>query len=136
VDGASEMIANALAIDPSGTYHEEKLPEWTPKNRFDLVHTMEFLYYLKNPQDMLTKIHDEWLEDGGWLVAGIDHYLEHEASLDWPITLNVYMTTMSIEEWKNTLKIAGFKNLKVWQTATKDGSAGTLAMLGQRALDS
>jgi hypothetical protein len=85
---------------------------------------------------MLTKIHDEWLEDGGWLVAGIDHYLEHEASLDWPITLNVYMTTMSIEEWENTLKIAGFQNLKVWQTATKDGSAGTLAMLGQRALDS
>ncbi len=136
VDGASEMIANARAIDPSGTYHEEKLPEWTPENRFDLVHTMEFLYYLKNPQEMLTKIHDEWLEDGGWLVAGVDHYLEHEASLDWPETLNVHMTTMSIDEWKTLMKNAGFRNIKIWQAAAADNFSGTLAMLGQRALDS
>ena len=136
VDGASEMIANARAIDPSGTYHEEKLPEWTPENRFDLVHTMEFLYYLKNPQEMLTKIHDEWLEDGGWLVAGVDHYLEHEASLDWPNTLNVHMTTMSIDEWKTLMEKAGFRNIKIWQAAATDNFSGTLAMLGQHALDS
>ncbi|PXY72326.1 MAG: nodulation protein S NodS [Methanobacteriota archaeon] len=136
VDGASEMIANARAIDPSGTYHEEKLPKWAPKNRFDLVHTMEFLYYLKNPQEMLTKIHDEWLEDGGWLVAGVDHYLEHEASLDWPNTLNVHMTTMSIDEWKTLMEKAGFRNIKIWQAAATDNFSGTLAMLGQHALDS
>ena len=136
VDGASEMIANARAIDPSGTYHEEKLPEWTPENRFDLVHTMEFLYYLKSPQEMLTKIHDEWLEDGGWLVAGVDHYLEHEASLDWPNTLNVHMTTMSIDEWKTLMEKAGFRNIKIWQAAATDNFSGTLAMLGQHALDS
>ena len=136
VDGASEMIANARAIDPSGTYHEEKLPEWTPENRFDLVHTMEFLYYLKSPQEMLTKIHDEWLEDSGWLVAGVDHYLEHEASLDWPETLNVHMTTMSIDEWKTLMKKAGFRNIKIWQAAATDNFSGTLAMLGQHALDS
>lgn len=136
VDGASEMIANARAIDPSGTYHEAKLPEWTPENRFDLVHTMEFLYYLKNPQEMLTKIHDEWLEDDGWLVAGVDHYLEHEASLDWPKTLNVHMTTMSIDEWKTLMEKAGFRNIKIWQAAATDNFSGTLAMLGQHALDS
>lgn len=132
VDGAKKMVLKAREIDPSGTYHEAQLPEWTPENRFDLVHTMEFLYYLKNPQEMLTKIHNEWLNPGGWLIAGVDHYAENEASLDWPFQLDVHMTTMSIQDWENALQKAGFQNLKIWQTATTDGSAGTLAMLAQR----
>ncbi len=136
VDGAQQMVSNARRIDPQGNYHLAKLPEWTPVNRFDLVHTMEFLYYLKNPQEMLTKIHDEWLEDGGWLVAGVDHYLEHEASLEWPGQLDVHMTTMSIDEWKIALQNAGFQNIRIWQAATSEKFPGTLAFLGQRALDS
>ena len=135
VDGASEMIANARTIDPSGTYHEAKLPEWTPKTKFDLVHSMEFLYYLRNPETMVKKIHDEWLNEGGWLIAGIDHYLEHEASLEWPDKLSVHMTTMSIVEWGNVLQNAGFQNIKIWQAAAEDNFPGTLAMLGQRALN-
>ncbi len=136
VDGAKKMVLKAREIDPQGTYHDAQLPEWTPENRFDLVHTMEFLYYLKNPQEMLTKIHDEWLESGGCLVAGVDHYLEHEASLEWPEQLDVHMTSMSIEDWKKAMQNAGFQNLKIWQTATTDGSAGTLAMLGIKSADS
>jgi hypothetical protein len=31
---------------------------------------------------------------------------------------------------------AGFRNIKVWQAAAADNFSGTLAMLGQRALDS
>ena len=136
VDGASEMIANAKIIDPSGTYHEAKLPEWTPNTKFDLVHSMEFLYYLRNPEAMVKKIHDEWLNEGGWLIAGVDHYLEHEASLEWPEKLSVHMTTMSIVEWENVLQNAGFQNIKIWQAAAGDNFPGTLAMLGQRALNS
>jgi len=136
VDGAEQMILRAKEIDPQGTYHQAQLPEWTPETQFNLVHTMEFLYYLKNPQEMLTKIHDEWLEDGGWLIAGVDHYLEHKASLDWPDKLDVHMTTMSIDEWKNALQNAGFQNIRIWQAASSENFPGTLAMLGQRALDS
>ncbi len=136
VDGAEQMVLRAREIDPQGNYHLAQLPEWAPENRFDLVHTMEFLYYLKSPQEMLTKIHDVWLEDGGWLIAGVDHYLEHEESLDWPEKLNVHMTTMSIVEWKNALQNAGFQNIRIWQAASSDKFPGTLAMLGQRALDS
>ncbi len=136
VDGAKQMILKAREIDPQGTYHEAQLPEWTPDNPFDFVHTMEFLYYLKNPEEMLSKIHDEWLNPGGWLVAGVDHYSEHEASLKWPEQLNVHMTTMSIQDWEKAMQNAGFQNLKIWQTASSENFPGTLAMLGQRAADS
>ncbi|MBT4059681.1 MAG: class I SAM-dependent methyltransferase [Euryarchaeota archaeon] len=136
VDGAKEMILKAQKIDPSGNYHLAQLPEWTPKKQFDLVHSMEFLYYLKNPQDMLTRIHDNWLKDGGWLVAGVDHYQEHKASLEWPSSLNVHMTTMGIHEWENAMENAGFQNIKIWQSAASKNSPGTLSMLGQRAADS
>jgi trans-aconitate methyltransferase len=133
IDGAEEMVMKARKIDPHGIYHHARLPEWKPEYRFDLVHSMEFLYYLKQPQEMLTIIHDEWLENGGWLVAGVDHYQEHEQSLQWPKQLQVHMTTMTINEWKSAMQKAGFQHIKVWQTAAKEKSPGTLSMLGQKA---
>ena len=133
IDGAEEMIIKARRIDPNGIYHYARLPEWIPEKRFDLVHSMEFLYYLKQPQEMLAIIHDEWLENGGWLVAGVDHYQEHERSLQWPEQLQVHMTTMSIDEWYKAMENAGFSNIKIWQTDTKENLPGTLSMLGQKA---
>ncbi|MDP6742799.1 MAG: class I SAM-dependent methyltransferase [Candidatus Thalassarchaeaceae archaeon] len=133
IDGAEEMVMKARKVDPEGIYHHARLPEWKPKNRFDLVHSMEFLYYLKQPQEMLAIIHDEWLENGGWLIAGVDHYKEHEQSLQWPKQLQVHMTTMTINEWKSAMENAGFEHIKVWQTAVKEKSHGTLSMLGQKA---
>ena len=133
IDGAEEMIMKARKIDPNGIYHHALLPEWIPEKKFDLVHSMEFLYYLKQPQEMLAMIHDEWLEKDGWLVAGVDHYQEHEASLEWSTRLNVHMTTMTIDEWKSAMQKAGFQHIKVWQTAGKENLPGTLSMLGQKA---
>ena len=49
VDGAPSMIAKARTIDPDGDYIEAMLPEWTPGAPYDLVHTMECLYYLEDP---------------------------------------------------------------------------------------
>lgn len=133
VDGAKEMIAKARSIDPMGTYHHALLPDWTPPNKVDLVHSMEFLYYLSDPKYMLERIHDEWLKPGGWVAVGIDHYKEHEESLQWQEQLSVHMTTMSMEEWKYTLEDVGFTNTRIWQTEVEEGSMGTLAMIAQRA---
>ena len=41
---------------------------------------MEFLYYLDDPAGMISTIHDEWLENDGVLVAGVDHYLERRVA--------------------------------------------------------
>ena len=131
VDGSNEMINKATSKDSSHKYSQGILPDWSPGRRFDLVHTMEFLYYLDDPAGMISIIHDEWLEQDGILVAGVDHYLEHEESLTWPDHVGVHMTTLSIEEWKSAMVNAGFKNVEIHQVAGKENFPGTLVMVGR-----
>jgi len=131
VDGSFEMIVKAKLADPGGTYSHGLLPDWKPSHRFDLVHSMEFLYYLSEPEKMLTIIHDEWLKDGGLLVAGVDHYAEHEESLGWPEHVGVHMTTLTIGEWRDAMITAGFSDVEIHQVAKKNKFPGTLVMLGR-----
>ena len=131
VDGSNEMITKATSKDSNHKYSLGLLPDWSPGRRFDLVHTMEFLYYLDDPAGMISIIHDEWLEGNGILVAGVDHYLEHEESLTWPEHVGVHMTTLSIDDWESAMVNAGFKNVEIHQVAGKENFPGTLVMLGQ-----
>ena len=131
VDGANEMISKARNKDSTNSYHLALLPNWNPPQKFDLVHSMEFLYYLDEPLVMLKSIHDDWLENNGWFIAGIDHYKEHERSLSWPEHVGVKMKTMSIDEWKNMMELSGFNQIEMHQVDGKDEFPGTLVMLGQ-----
>ena len=131
VDGSNEMITKATSKDSNHKYSLGLLPDWSPGRRFDLVHTMEFLYYLDDPAGMISIIHDEWLEENGILVAGVDHYLEHEESLTWPEHVGVHMTTLSIDDWKSAMVNAGFKDVEIHQVAGKENFPGTLVMLGR-----
>ena len=131
VDGAQEMINKARSVDSVHNYSQGLLPEWKPEMRYDLVHSMEFLYYLQDPAKMISIIHDQWLNNGGILVAGVDHYLEHEESLTWPEHVGVHMKTMQISEWEDAMKLAGFEEIEIHQVASKEGFPGTLVMLGR-----
>ena len=131
VDGAVEMINKAKSLDDSHKYSLGILPDWKPGRRFDLVHTMEFLYYLKDPSAMISTIHDEWLEDGGLFIAGVDHYFENKESLTWPEHVGVHMTTKTISEWRDSMENAGFDDIEIHQVAPKDDFPGTLVMLGR-----
>ena len=131
VDGSNEMINKATSKDSNHKYSLGLLPDWSPGRRFDIVHTMEFLYYLDDPSGMISIIHDEWLEENGILVAGVDHYLEHEESLTWPEHVGVHMTTLSIDDWKSAMVNAGFKDVEIHQVAGKENFPGTLVMMGR-----
>ena len=131
VDGSNEMITKATSKDSNHKYSLGLLPDWSPGRRFDLVHPMEFLYYLDDPAGMISIIHDEWLEENGILVAGVDHYLEHEESLTWPEHVGVHMTTLSIDDWKSAMVNAGFKDVEIHQVAGKENFPGTLVMMGR-----
>ncbi len=131
VDGSEEMIKKAKSRG-NGDFHHAFLPEWRPTRRFDLVHSMEFLYYLRDPISMISAIHDDWLKPGGVLVAGVDHYLENEDSLDWSEGLSVHMTTLSEVEWGQGMLDAGFEDVEIRRVGIKDGFVGTLAMIGTK----
>mgnify|MGYP005737127529 FL=1 len=132
VDGAPSMIAKARTIDPDGDYIEAMLPEWTPGAPYDLVHTMECLYYLEDPLGFLQTLHDEWMRPGGRLVIGVDHYTENPASHDWGPSLNVHMALLSMDDWASGLKEAGFTDITAMQVGAKEDWAGTLVLTANR----
>lgn len=128
VDGAPEMIEKARRTDPEGHYHHGLLPDWSPEGRFDLLMSMEVLYYLHDPAAMLATFRDAWLQPGGWAVIGVDHYAEHEESLDWPEKVGVHMTTLSEAAWLEAWSAAGFESIETWRAA---GDPGTLVIAGR-----
>ena len=132
VDGASTMIEKAKAVDPEGSYTLAMLPEWTPDEPVDLVHSMEFLYYLKDPMSFLKSVRNNWLKEDGWVVIGIDHYAENEASHGWSSSLNVHMAMHTIDEWRQGFQAAGLRKVEAFQTGEKDGWSGTLVLMGQK----
>ena len=132
VDGAPSMIAKARTIDPDGDYIEAMLPEWTPGAPYDLIHTMECLYYLEDPLGFLQTLHDEWMLPGGRLVIGVDHYTENPASHDWGPSLNVHMALLSMDDWVSGLKEAGFTDITAMQVGAKEDWAGTLVLTANR----
>ena len=132
VDGAPSMIAKARTIDSDGDYIEAMLPEWTPGAPYDLVHTMECLYYLEDPLGFLQTLHDEWMLPGGRLVIGVDHYTENPASHDWGPSLNVHMALLSMDDWVSGLKEAGFTDITAMQVGAKEDWAGTLVLTANR----
>jgi trans-aconitate methyltransferase len=130
IDGSIEMITKAK--QKGGEYHLAKLPGWNPSQKFDLIHSMEFLYYLKDPLEMLKTFFNEWLNDKGVLIAGVDHYLENTESHDWAKSLNVHMTTLSEEQWKQAMIDAGFTGVETRRVGIKSGFVGTLAIFGRK----
>tara|TARA_B100000029_G_scaffold235429_1_gene232576 strand:+ start:412 stop:1023 length:612 start_codon:yes stop_codon:yes gene_type:complete len=132
VDGSESMISKAKEIDPTGTYLCEKLPDWKPENTSDLVISMEFIYYLKAPLNFLSELNQNWLNNDGILAIGIDHYVENKSSLSWPDSLGVHMTTLSIQEWIEGFKSAGFRDVEFYQCGAKEDWAGTLVILGRK----
>ncbi|MCH1591964.1 MAG: class I SAM-dependent methyltransferase [Candidatus Thalassarchaeaceae archaeon] len=132
VDGSEPMIKKARSIDPDGEYVLGKLPEWTPTKTVDLILSMEFVYYLKEPLRFLQLLYDHWLSPGGTLVLGLDHYLENTQSLTWSESLGVHMATLSIEEWSMGLEDSGFIGVESLQVASKDNWPGTLVLLGTK----
>lgn len=131
VDGSIEMITKANQKS-KGEFYLAKLPGWKPYQKFDLIHSMEFLYYLNNPLEMLKEFFDEWLNNNGILITGVDHYLENIASHDWPKSLNVHMTTLSEEQWRQGMIDAGFIDVETRRVGIKSGFVGTLAIFGRK----
>ena len=129
IDGAPAMIEKAKLIDPKGNYELCTLPGYKPQDKFDIIHSMEFMYYLEDPLSMLKEFNDNWVAKDGWVVIGVDHYAEHEESLGWPEHVGVSMTTLNKEQWIQGWKDAGFTNISSWQAGEK---SVTLVIAGQK----
>ena len=132
VDGAMEMIQRANNIDPKGEYVFSDLMEWKPKVPVDIVHSMEVVYYFRDPKKLILHMKDEWLKPGGSIIMGLDFYKENFACHTWPKDLNTEMTLLSIKEWLDLLKNCHFCDVKSYQTNSTDTFAGTLVLYAKK----
>ena len=131
IDGAAEMIDKARRVDPAGDYVHAELMDWAPRTPVDLVHSMEVLYYFKDPGAVLAHMAHRWLKPGGRLIVGIDHYQDNPPSLNWAAENGIaFMTTLSEQQWVQLLVDAGLVDVRSWRFNAKDPWAGTLVLTG------
>ena len=132
IDGAISMIENAKEIDPNGDYICSDLTSWQSSEKFDLIISMEVIYYLDKPKDFIASLFNESLNEEGVILIGMDHYKENTRSLSWPKDLNVQMNTLSINEWVDLFVSVGFSDVQYEQYNEGDDWSGTLIITASK----
>ena len=130
VDGSINMIKNAVERDPEGNYLCTNLNSWKPTEKYNLIISMEVMYYLNNPKEFIKSLFHYSLRHRGIFIFGIDHYAENQASISWPKDLGVKMKTLTIDQWIDIFHHAGFKEVSYEKFNHKENWAGTLIING------
>jgi len=132
IDGAPQMIANAIKRGDGEEYILANIDEHEPTQKYDLIHSMEVLYYLENPVATLKKIANSWLNEGGRLIVGIDLYHENSDSHSWEDKVGTRMLMFKETEWVNFFRQAGFNDVTSWRANQSKDWAGTLVLTGKK----
>ena len=130
IDGAENMIINANARRSKASFFLKDINEFELENKFDLIFSMEVLYYLDNPSKVINKIYD-MLNPNGRFIMGIDHYLENKECHNWQEKVGTRMHLFHEKEWINFFKNANFSDISSWRANSNDW-AGTLAITGTK----
>ena len=109
---------------------------WNYKGKFDIIFSMESIYYVDSIEVALEKIY-KLLKSGGQFFCGIDFYTENKATTRWANIMKIQMHLHSKKEWKQFFRNAGFevktkhikdsKNRKKWKR-----ELGTLFITGEK----
>ena len=132
IDGADQMIKNAKKKDPVSEYILTDINSYQPKKKFDLIHSMEVLYYLDDPKRIIKNIYNSWIEINGRLIIGIDLYFENQESHTWEESVGTEMKMFKESEWISFFELAGFREIKSWRSNKQKDWAGTLVVTGKK----
>jgi len=132
IDGADQMIKNAKKKDAASEYILTDINSYQPKKKFDLIHSMEVLYYLDDPKRIIKNIYNSWMQINGRLIIGIDLYFENQESHAWEDRVGTEMKMFKEYEWINFFEQAGFKEIKSWRSNKQKDWAGTLVITGKK----
>ena len=132
IDGAPQMISKARKLGGGEEYILANIDEHEPAQRYDLIHSMEVLYYLENPAAILKKIANSWLNERGRLIVGIDLYHENSDSHSWEDKVGTRMLMFKETEWVNFFTQAGFSDIETWRANQTQEWAGTLVLTGKK----
>ncbi|MDG1545636.1 MAG: class I SAM-dependent methyltransferase [Candidatus Poseidoniia archaeon] len=130
IDGADNMIINANKRESKGTFLLKDINDFKIETKFDLIFSMEVLYYLEDPSEVIKKTY-ELLNPNGRFIIGIDHYFENEDCHNWQEKVGTLMHLFNEQKWKDFFKDASFSNIFSWRANSNDW-AGTLVITGTR----
>ena len=130
IDGAEQMIINAKKIGGQVNYILADINSYISPMKFDLIHSMEVLYYLDDPASKVKGLCDHWLEEQGRLIIGIDHYYENLDSHSWEEKVGTPMLMLKEAEWLNIFNESGLGDIKSWRSNQSKDWAGTLILTG------
>jgi len=93
---------------------------------------MEVLYYLEDPSNIIRKISDFWLNDGGRLIVGLDRYYENKDSHSWEEDVGTPMLMLKTKEWVRIFEMAGLEGVESWYANKHADWPGTLVITGKK----
>ncbi|MBS3925638.1 MAG: class I SAM-dependent methyltransferase [Nitrosarchaeum sp.] len=138
IDKSKNMIieANKKRTNNNEKYININLEDFKFNNKFDLIFSMESLYYVDSIELSLKKIY-KLLKPGGKFFCGTDFYSDNKATTKWTKMMKIQMHLHSKQEWINFFKEVGFetktkqvkdlKNKKKWKR-----EFGTLFIIGKK----
>jgi len=138
IDKSKNMIleANKKKKTNKEKYITKNIEDFKFKNKFDIIFSMESLYYVDSIELALKKIY-KLLKPGGRFFCGTDFYSDNVATAKWAKMMKVQMHLHSKQEWKDFFKEVGFetktkhvkdlKNKKKWKQ-----EFGTLFIIGKK----
>ena len=132
LDGAEQMIINAKKTEGQVEYIHADINSYIPNRKFDLIHSMEVLYYLEDPAEKVKSFNNDWLEEQGRLIIGIDHYYENLDSHSWEEKVGTPMLMLKEAEWLDIFFASGLNDVKSWRSNPSKDWSGTLVLTGKK----
>ena len=138
IDKSKFMIKNAKSkiLSEKESYFVTEIETWKTKEKFDIIFSMESLYYSVPMESALEKIF-KLLKKGGKFYCGTDFYSDNHLTTRWIKDMNVPMDLRSEKEWKKMFREVGFTTSSKHVTDPKNKSKwkrefGTLFLIGRK----
>tara|TARA_B100000678_G_scaffold225708_1_gene193464 strand:+ start:186 stop:809 length:624 start_codon:yes stop_codon:yes gene_type:complete len=110
IDKSKNMIKRAVAkkVSNKEEYTCTSLESWRHTGKFDIIFSMESLYYSVPMEPALIKVF-KMLRTGGFFYCGTDFYSDNHLTKRWTKVMKIPMDLRSKAEWRKMFKEAGFK---------------------------
>ena len=138
IDKSKMMIKNAKSKLSSNkeSYFITDLETWATKEKFDIIFSMESLYYSVPMEPALEKVF-KLLKKNGVFYCGTDFYRDNHFTTRWLKDMNVPMDLRSENDWKKMFRDIGFNTRTKHVMDSKNKSKwkrefGTLFVTGRK----
>jgi len=138
IDKSKKMISIAISkqISKKEKYLSVNIESWKYLGKFDIIFSMESLYYSVPMEPALSKIF-KILRTNGFFYCGTDFYSDNYLTKRWKKVMKVPMDLRSKTEWKNMFRKIGFKTTTkqmkdLHHNAKWKREFGTLFIIGKK----